>query len=115
MNPNPFSFENHLTVPVSTSDNDVLLKTASNPSDAGTRTPDNVSSERRVCKEPAAKPRGLHGAAEEQRDRHRAGASGHRCEVARDVGHLCGDVTPDPLVRARQPDVQYGRARLDHV
>src|SRR5262245_47101628 len=112
MKPNPFSFENHLTVPVSTSDNDVLPENSVEPSDAGTRTPDNVSSRSRVCKDPAPVTSGLHGAPQEQCNRHRTGACGNRAEMPGNAPDGPVDVAANPLVGPREAHVEHRRAGL---
>src|SRR5262245_62526486 len=116
MKPYPFSFENHLTVPISGT-NVLLQTTSAGPVEPTrlTQAPERYLSTARVRKQTPPKPGGAHGRAEQHRDRHRPGATRHRRQVPGDLRDRGFDVAADALVGAGQADVQHGRSRLDHL
>ena len=74
-----------------------------------------VPSGTRERKQTAPVTRRLERALQQHRDRHRTGPSGHRRQEARDLCDRGVDVAPNPLVGARQADVEARGTGLHHV
>src|SRR6478609_9537140 len=115
MNPKPFSFENHLTVPIS--DNERPPETCTAPAieairlDEAARTVPSGTGE---IKHSAPVARGPECALEEHCDRHRPGAAGHRRQESRYLADCRVDIAADPLVGARQSDIEARGTGLHH-